>query len=108
LKKKLVFAAIILFLINVCTAQAINRNVLIGKWEGKRFDIIIHYRFLNDSMYNTWTNRQPDSLQIYHYNILDSTYFHIIDDHHFYIFVTFYATEKIIFHKVKNFTPSRK
>jgi len=108
LKKKLVFAAISLFLVNVCAAQTISRKILIGKWEGKRHDIIIHYRFLNDSMYNTWTNKQHDSLQIYHYNNLDTAYFHLIDDQHFYILVTFYATEKIIFHKVKNFTTSRK
>lgn len=108
LKKKLVFAAISFFLMSLCAAQKITRNVLVGKWEGKRHDIIIRYRFLNDSLYNTWTNKQPDSLHIYHYNISDGTYFHIIDDHHFYILVTFYATEKVIFHKVKDFTSSKK
>jgi len=108
LEKKLIFAAISIFLINICVAQTIRKNVLIGKWEGKRHDIIIHYRFLNDSVYNCWTNKQFDSSHNYHYNYLDNSYFHIIDDHHFYIFVTFYATEKIVFHKVKDFTPSRK
>jgi hypothetical protein len=131
LKSILVFTIFFLFLFKMCFGQAVNSNILIGTWKGQRFDKVSYFRFIDDSTYNSWIdartddatkeapvgcyicgsdykkmlNADHDSSIIYHYNNLDSTYFHIIDHDHFYIILTFYATEKIIYHRVYNFKP---
>ena len=126
-KLKIAFTIIISFLFIFCAAQTPNK-FLIGKWKGKRFDMIIYYRFINDSTYNFWIDASSDpapkeappgcyicgpdyikdmkarrdSSIIYHYDNLDSIYIQIVDQNHFYVLATFYASEKIIFHRVKN------
>jgi hypothetical protein len=93
--------AFFLLLKTICHAQTFTQSELKGTWYGRRFDVDCFYDFMADSTYREWTsNRASDSSRIWRTKDLDSNYIHMIDENHFYILVTFYATEKIIFSRV--------
>ena len=82
-----------------CGAQPFSARELRGRWYGKRFDVNLYYDFISDSTYRFWASNgnSQDSTRICRIKDLDTNYFHVIDENHFFILVTFYATEKIIF-----------
>jgi hypothetical protein len=59
--------------------------------------VVAYYDFISDSTYKYWTSNEPDSTRIYRIKDLDANYFHAVDENHFFVLVTFYATEKIMF-----------
>jgi hypothetical protein len=82
-----------------CRAQTTFVSGLKGRWHGTRFDVNIYYDFTTDSTYRYWTSNgnAQDSTRIYHIKDLDPNYFHVMDENHFFILATFYATEMIVF-----------
>ena len=93
-----IFSVFILFF---CGGQTLPSSILKGEWEGSRGDIVIHYKFKNDTTYEKWYSNKPDSLKLFHLKNIDSGQFHIIDKNHFYTLVTSYAREKIIFRRIQ-------
>jgi len=92
----LAFALIAVF---NCKAQSLSPSYLLGRWHGVGTNgVHVYYDFMTDSTYREWSSsRTADSNKIWPVKDLDSSYIHVIDENHFYILITMYATEKVIY-----------
>ncbi len=94
---KIYTIVVLLFAQLCCGAQTFSARDLYGRWHGERLGVNAYYDFVSDSTYRYWTSNVLDSTRIYQIRDLDTNHFHVIDENHFFVLATFYATEKIIF-----------
>ena len=114
---KIFSLALLLIVLTNCRAQSPSLNYLMGRWQASRFDVYEYFVFNADSTYRNWTTNQLRDSNIIHpirdlddtsvHPLIDSRYIHVIDENHFYVWITFYASEQLIFTRQPRILPPK-